>query len=67
MLKGKILLSAGGGKHDKNQSLKYSYFSYTSFKLGGKILSFIKERHFRGGANPFSILTILTLNYALIL
>ena len=60
MLKGKILLPAGGGKHDKNHS-------YTSFKLGGKILSFIKERHFRGGANPFSILTILTLNYALIL
>ena len=26
MLKGKILLSAGGEKHDKNHSLKYSYF-----------------------------------------
>ena len=40
---------------------------YTSFKLGRRILTFIRETHYGSRANPFPILITCTLNYALIL
>ena len=40
---------------------------YTSFKLGRRILTFIRETHYGSRANPFPILITCTLNYTLIL
>ena len=40
---------------------------YTSFKLGRRILTFIKETLYGSKANPFPILITCTLNYTLIL
>ena len=40
---------------------------YTSFKLGRRILTFIKETLYGSRANPFPILITCTLNYTLIL